>query len=298
LTDVSFVSISGLLLSATALTDLSLQIDTVFGPSPETSLLACFQGMPCLRSLRLHIIDDLEFPSWPSTPKDIVRLSKLTHFHYDGESVFLEPLVSGLSAPSLQDVDIDFFLWIQPPIVHLPRFINEIEELYHAIHMHVTYHENEFRFSLLTQSEYISRSEPHFKLRFSRGYRDSLAQMSCALSTKLAAVKELRVIIDGIDVQDHPYFISWRRFYERVPSVKALRTGGVNNFSVARTLLRDHGKPDDLAFLPALEEIDLGKQVGKTRKLLHRYKHQLAAFQPFVSARQQAGRPVKVFFSE
>jgi hypothetical protein len=290
LTDIPLASVSRLLLSTAALTDLSLHIDTV-GPSQEASFLACFRGMHCLRSLRLRIyFDFLESPSQPSTPKDIVPLSKLTQFLYYGHTVFLEALVAGLSAPSLQDVDFGFLVRIRPLIVHLPRFINEIEEHYHAIHVHVT-HEDELRFSLLTQSEYISRCKPHFNLRSSKVTTDLLTRMSCALSTKLTFVKELRVIIDKIDVPENSHSIPWRRFYERVPSVKALRTEGVNNYSVARTLLQDHGEPDDLAFLPALEEIDLGKRP------LYRSERQIAAFQPFVSARQQAGRPVKVFFS-
>jgi len=46
---IHFKSISQLLSSSTALVELSLQIDTVFGPSPTTSLVAYLQNMPCLR---------------------------------------------------------------------------------------------------------------------------------------------------------------------------------------------------------------------------------------------------------
>jgi hypothetical protein len=79
--------------------------------------------MPCLRRLSLSISNS-PFSSH-STPKDIVLLSNLTHFRSVGyDMLFLDVLVAGLSAQSLQDVDINFIgNW--PPIVHLSRFINE-----------------------------------------------------------------------------------------------------------------------------------------------------------------------------
>jgi hypothetical protein len=53
----SVASISGLLLSATALTDLTLSVTSthaaVFDPSQGSFLLACLRGMQCLRSLDL-----------------------------------------------------------------------------------------------------------------------------------------------------------------------------------------------------------------------------------------------------
>jgi hypothetical protein len=119
--------------------------------------------------------------------------------------------------------------------------------------------------------------------------------MSSMLSTKLTAVEELHLVInyESANVSENLYFIPWRRFYQQFPSVKALR-GGINNHIIALTLLQNRGprEPDGLAFLPALEEIDLGKTpfYESDRGL------QLAAFQPFVFARQQAGRQVKVFF--
>ena len=62
---------------------------------------------------------------------------------------------------------------------------------------------------------------------------------------------------------------------------------------MARTLRQDNGEPDDPAFLPALEEIEL-YTCSMTDNI--QPESQLAAFQPFVSERQQAGRPVEAFF--
>ena len=120
-------------------------------------------------------------------------------------------------------------------------------------------------------------------------------QISRKLFTRLSAIEELRVAFDGIDV-NHLGFIPWRRFLLQFPCVKALRTEGKNNYCIARALFQDLERlGDDLAFLPALEEIELGKDELRTDESQRR--DQLAAFEPFVSARQQAGRTVKVFFS-
>jgi hypothetical protein len=70
---------------------------------------------------------------------------------------------------------------------------------------------------------------------------------------------------------------------------------GINNDYFGRALFQDHEDPDDIvAPLPALEEIRLEKDQLWTDE--SQSGPGVATFQPFVSARQQAGRPVKVFF--
>ena len=293
---VSLESISEFLLSATAVTDLILQIEaTPFSSSPELpeeSLLTCLQGMPCLRHLELFTASG----SPPSTTsKDVVRLSKLTDLIYDGHSAFFDNLVAGLSAPSLRDVDIQFFD-VMPHDVHLPRFINEIEEQYHAVH--VTFQEWDFQedfqgnysFSLQTQSEYNNHCKPRFNFGPVMGNVPDVIRMSGVLSTRLSTVEELRVTLEWTAA------IPWRGFLQHFPRLKALRTEGANNDCIARALLQGHRDPDDgLAFLSTLEEIELGRNPLLTNK--SHCRHELAVFEPFISARQQAGRPVKVFFS-
>lgn len=99
----SLACISKFLMSATALTDLYLRLrldDTALNPPAETSILACLQGMTCLRRFDLSIPRGRESPSQPSTLKVIV--SKLTCFRYACPCLFLDGLVAGLSAPSLE----------------------------------------------------------------------------------------------------------------------------------------------------------------------------------------------------
>ena len=279
----TLASISDFLLSATALTHLSLQIDAACSPSAEASLLACLQGMPCLCSLDLSLTH--KSPSQPPTPKDIVRLSKLTFFHFVGSSVDLDALVAGLSAPSLLDVDFKFHDEIWPPIVHLPRFNDEIENHYRVIFM--PFQENNLCLSFYTHSD-CNGDEPMFKFGpVWRHHPESIIRMSDAFATMLSAVEELDVSLFGMYVKSWEDCMPWRRFLQWLASVKVLRIeDGASYFG--RTLSE---KPDsDLGFLPALTEIELSEDGSDERAAV------LAYFQPFVIARQQAGCPVKVFF--
>ncbi|KAH9994200.1 hypothetical protein BJV77DRAFT_995298 [Russula vinacea] len=241
---VSLASVSGFLLS-----------------SSEATLLTCLQGLPCLRHFDLFIslLRPLNSPSQSSTTKDIVLLSKLTCLYYIGPGVLLDALVAGLSAPSLHDANIHFSDTTLPPIVHLPRFINEIEERYYAVH--VSFQGSFFRLSFLTQSESIGHCYPHFTLSLDMSYnqetitrQEKIMRISGALSTRLTIMEELRVTFDRTNA------IFWE------------------------DLFYDQGPDNYLTFLPALEEMELS------------HGFELAAFESFISARQQVGRPVKVFF--
>jgi hypothetical protein len=300
----SLASISGFLLASTTLTDLSLKIDTVFGPSPETSLLSCLQRMPRLRELELITSD---FSPQPPTPKAIVPLlvplSKLTRFRYAGQSAVLSAF-AGISAPSLQEVDIQFFDAIWPSTVPLPRFFNEIEEHYYAVH--VTFQKSASHLSLLTQSEYISHGKPRFNLGFLFGCMESMLRIGGTLSARLSAMEELRITFkfDKTDINTLERFIPWHWFFQQFPCVKVLHTEGADDTRIARILLQGHGP----AFLPALEELELGKNLNQllspgrqTRsweaELLAqetRARARMSAIQPFISARRRVGRPVKV----
>ncbi|KAN0109868.1 hypothetical protein V8E52_008829 [Russula decolorans] len=127
-------AVSGLLLSATALTNLTLHVSSnvaVFGLSQLSSLLACLQGMQCLRSLDLATpFNRQHSQSQHSTPKDIVPLSKLTRFHYSSSSIFLNNFMSGLSAPSLRDVRLVF---CGVALLYLSRVIDDVRQEFRSV---------------------------------------------------------------------------------------------------------------------------------------------------------------------
>jgi hypothetical protein len=299
--DVSLASISRFLSFATSLTDLDIRIYHHLSPSEGMSLLAILQGMPCLCYLSLlHMIilssdgsSPIDSSSQPLVPKHTVPLSKLTSFYYDGSNVFLHALVAGLSAPSLRRVNFNFRDPIRSPIVQLPRFINEIEEQCSKLQVYINKSWLSWVFYLSFQK--TPEDDLEHELSFELGpdresFPGSLMQLSGALSTRLTTVEVLQVKFGLYNEVGYVWedYIPWSKFYQHFPSVKTLQV----THSMARTLRQDHGEPEDSAFFPALEEIELYacSLNDKTRP-----ESQLAAFQPFVSARQQAGRPVKVF---
>jgi hypothetical protein len=118
--------------------------------------------------------------------------------------------------------------------------------------------------------------------------------MSGSLSTKFTTVEELCVTFAFAEMATEDYIL-WRQFYQLFPSVKVLHWDGANYDCIAYTLLQDHEEPDNVpALFPALEKIEIGDGDYWTSQT--RSESQLAGFQPFISARQRAGRPVKVFF--
>jgi hypothetical protein len=120
-------------------------------------------------------------------------------------------------------------------------------------------------------------------------------QISSVFSTKLNIMTELHVtFLHNDDASED--FIPWRTFLLQFPSVKALRIEGTNHLRIASVLHEDDGELN-FYLLPSLEEIQL------CTGSFWAYKDQpglgdteLAAFRPFVFARQQENHPVRVFW--
>ncbi|KAF8484039.1 hypothetical protein DFH94DRAFT_337870 [Russula ochroleuca] len=288
---VSLPTISRLLSSVPALTCLCLLIDTnvASGPPPAMLLLLShLQGMPCLRRLDLELTRFFGEPSQPTNSKENFTLSNLTSFRYRGHSAFLNTLIAGFTAPSLRDIFIRLHDMILSPIPHLSRFIEDTKE--HCRAVQVDLEQASFRLLLLGPGpfEYAGHDSLHFTLS-SPLSPESMTQMSSAFYSKLITTEELTVnFLDDADAEEE--VIPWRRFFLQFPRVKALRMYGTNNRRVASALHQDYGE-HNLAILPALEEIELCMSSSSTSE---DHASELAIFEPFVSARQQAGLPVKV----
>jgi hypothetical protein len=108
---VALIFIFDFLLSATALTDLTLVVDTPFGPTPEMSLLACLQVMPCLLNLDLTLLarpipgtlsesSTAEDPTL-CCPEEVVTHSKLKHINLAGDHIIVKAFFRWLRTPSL-----------------------------------------------------------------------------------------------------------------------------------------------------------------------------------------------------
>jgi hypothetical protein len=297
--ETSLASVSGLLLSATALTDLTLSINAAdFDPSQGPFLLSCLQGMQSLRNLELTIfeLDDFDFQSQDSitTPKDIVRLLKLTRFHYSGPATFLNSLMSGLSAPSLQDARFD--VDEESPLLYLSRAIDDVSGEFPSVS--VTFGENDFHLVSSTHSGEIDHFKPtSFRLNVNCSWY-SFDLMNSTPSTKLAMAEELTLNFPSSNLTNMEDFFSLREFLRQFRSVRLLR---VNPFvwPVGRNVKQDD---DGEAIFPVLEQVELSisRRLPRysTRYSANEYQRRgaeaLAVFEPC----ERAGRLVKVCYCE
>ena len=286
LSDASLSSVSGLLLSATALNDLKLSL-TSFDSSQGSSLLSYLQCMQSLRSLDLTTPSDRRGSqsdhSTYSTPNDIVPFLKLTRFHFIGSKTFLDNFMSGLSAPSLQDAR--FVLNTRAPISYLSRVIDGVSEDFRSVS--VTFDLGHFYLLSSTQSGKIDylKLKPSFRFNLNC-YPDSIYTTP---SMKLAIAEELTLFFTTSYMNE---YFSLREFLRQFRSVRVLR---VDPFipKAALSLQQDDGE----AILPGLEEIEvsISRLTKNSEEEYERHAAEvLAAFEPFVSARERAGRLVKV----
>ena len=283
--------VSGLLLSATALTDLTLNVpfNVAVGRSlrlsQESTLLACLRGMECLCGLDLttpHYLPNLPH----STPKDIVPLLKLTRFHYAGPSRFLNNLMSGLSVPSLQDARFQIVAWMGSPFLYLSRVIDEVREEFRSIS--VTFDVDHFCLLSSTQSGEIYHPEPSFSF-YVNGFPYSINAINSPPSTKLAMTEELALNIPCSQMTRYEHVFSMREFLRQFRSVRVLRVSPLHfGWELGHYLQQDDGE----AILPLLEEIELSDEEHQRR-----VAQALAAFERFASTpKRRAGHPVKVYY--
>jgi len=290
---IHFKSISQLLSSAMALVELSLQIDTVFGPSPTTSLVAYLQNMPCLRWLTLSLpslILPTSIPAFSENGGTIVPLSKLTFFRFYGHQVFLDDLMFRLAAPSLWTFSTELPGSSISPIWHISRFIADINAEYHGFRV-TSLHYGSFTFSLLAQSECIDDPNPHFNF-----HSQDIMQIGNVLSPRLAIVKEL-FLISFYKSSPPATLWCWRRFLRLFPNVKVLRLQHKIMFEIAHSLQQDQGE-SNTTVLRSLEEIELctwSRSTGSAAE--DERRSAMEAFNPSLASLQRAGRSVKIVWS-
>ncbi|KAH9990636.1 hypothetical protein BJV74DRAFT_421172 [Russula compacta] len=303
---ISLISISSLLSSAMMLIELCLGI---YNPSPKALLLTHLQNMHCLRHLKLRTWEApslLNSPVPPTNPRDTFLLPKLTSFHYQGPSLFLSAFMARFTAPSLQDVhfifDGDDDDEDEVPILHLPRFLDGVEKLYPSVQ--IISECDYFRMSLLTRSESVDHPTPSFRF-CSPCSPESIMRMSAALSAKLATVDELLMVSigDSHEIWDDDVLLP--SFLRHFRSVKVLRVEDEAVFAIARAL-RPDGESVFPDLLPMLEEIEIrvrwsgGFPESPFPSQPSAFSERgmiVAAFRPFLTARQEAGRPIKIYGS-
>jgi hypothetical protein len=293
---VSITSVSGLLLSVTGLTDLTLKITT----NPDWSegeglfLLACLQGMQSLRNLNLttrYHPQDLLSKSEHSVPKGTaVSMSALTRFHYIGFATFLNDLMSGLSAPSLRDAH--FTLCNKIPLLYLPPVIDDVRQEFLSVSVAFDMECPSFHLLSSTDSGDIDHFKPSpFKLLVD-SFPYSIGSLSSTPSTKLAMAEELTLNLPSpdLDVTIWNTDFSLRGYLRQFRSVRVLR---VNPFVREVGLWLRQGDGGE-AIMPVLEKIELSISYwGGPNEGLRIAAEAQAAFEPC----ERAGRLVEVYYS-
>jgi hypothetical protein len=224
--------VSGILSSATALTDLTLNFSSFSYPRDfdslrGSSLLTYLQGMQRLRSL--HLTTPYDFPDFlarsqhsrvPENTIATVPMSELTSFYYYGPTTSLNHLMSGLSAPSLQDVR--FVLCPKIPLPCLSRVIDEVREEFRSVS--VAFHLDNFHLLSSTHSGEIDHFKPRPSFRLDVNCSpSSINSMSSTPSTNLSIVEELTLnfISSNMTRWDHSFSIC--DFLRQFRSVRVLR---------------------------------------------------------------------------
>ena len=278
--------------SASGLVELNLSLYTEWGSPPEASLLSNLRRMSCLRRLELSLLyhpftpfSDLPLPT---VTGDVVplRLSELTHVIFTGHRTYLEALLIGSAAPSLQHFVVT--LYGQPhsafTVPHLYKFICNSECQFTKICL--VFSRSKLKFYAGTGSE----SFDDLPFRIVTPEPVSLEKMGQELSAPLSDVEELIITLGGLSFGGRPNIVDQlRRFFYHVPQVRVMQVPARETQNIARSLQQD-GQEPAVDLLPALEQIKVDMKRLPQKKGWRRSSRD--AFEPLVAARKRVGRPI------
>ena len=282
--------ISPLLSFATGLIELSLTLHTEGVLPPEPSLLPNLQRMSRLRRLELILayygITQSD-PPLPSCAGNVVPLSMLTHLIFRGHRLFLQALIVGLVAPSLQHLDAE--LSGRPhggfPIPHLCKFI--CDPLANCQFTAIRFVFSNLHLKFFAKTGPQSVGDPPFRIISRRPVL--LEQMGQELSGPFSTVEELIITLD------EPCYIpsltdQWHGLFYHVPQVKMVQLHAKVALSAACSF-QQGGQESAIDLLPALEQVKVLLAGGCDDLNVSIYD----AFEPLIAARQRAGRPIRLW---
>ncbi|KAH9042860.1 hypothetical protein EDB84DRAFT_899101 [Lactarius hengduanensis] len=245
--------------------------------------------MPCLRRLELNLdcgfsCSDPDPPPPPSTG-DVIPPSKLTHLIFEGCRSYVQALVVGLAAPSLQHLNAELCggqSSSNSHISYLCKLTCDTGRQFTVIHLGLSH--SELRFYASTGSQSVD--DQPFKIILSE--HDSLEQVGRELSGPLTTVEELIIAWDvhRWHTETHIQTDQWRGFSYHVPQVKVVQVPVNAAIDVARSFQKDDGE----GLLPSLERIEVHLRGG----LEYEYVPICRAFEPLISARKRAGQPISL----
>ncbi|KAI0274175.1 hypothetical protein BGY98DRAFT_1099161 [Russula aff. rugulosa BPL654] len=267
--------VSGLLPSAKALTDLTLDVTAydpaAFDASQGSHFLVCLQGMQSLRNLDLTIRrGHRDFLSQASQHSPVPK----------------HPATVPAFSPVPQDVSLE--IRTKFPLPYLSRVIDDVREEFWSVS--VAFDASTFHLlssTHLGEIDHFKPSESSFMFNVNC-FPDSINSTSTP-STKLAVAEELTLNFPSSEMRRWVDVFSLREFLRQFRSVRVLR---VNPF-VREVGLYLKNDDDEEAILPVLEEVEIS--ISRLRgcsdeEYQRRAVEVLAAFEPC----ERAGRFVKV----
>lgn len=146
---IPFPEVPKLLLSATHLTELELDLSPAGYISPE-AMTSCLVALTNLETLILNVDPEslLVREHRPSPPPTRTLLPALTDLEFDGVSEYLEDLVVRIDTPILDNLKILFFHKFIPDTPQLTQFINRLPKLKAHNVAHVDFHDDSVHIKL------------------------------------------------------------------------------------------------------------------------------------------------------
>jgi hypothetical protein len=275
----------------TSLVDLTFRLHSfVFFP-PDTRLLVHLQGLSSLHRLKVETLDAV-MPNHPGGREDTL-LPTLTSLSFFGSIAFLDTLMAGLAAPSLQELRISVYPRTILPPTHLTSFIRNSGRQVFSAQLNAPGGE----INLVMSTRFHSTDDPSFKI-IASGMR-SIQALGDLFSEALSTVEDVFLVspfcLESLASPIQDTFHS-NTFLTSFCSAKIIRVSpGIE--SEVGELFRNELSPD---VLPALEEIELNATTASCKPIRIDEKEVesvLESFKPFVDARQQVGHPVKVHWN-
>ena len=313
-----------------SLVEINVCVDSVLHLPQRSALFALLQDMPFLR--RVNVNMSIAFPSVSESRlhgerRDVVLLSNLTDLRVIGPSTSVDAFFAELATPPLQEFHVSIHFDTSLCIPHLSKFIRNAQTSFFAVQLMQSQYG--FRVSMLSLTH--SMRDPSFNIAARGGF--SIMQISVALSAMVATVEDVFFTSESSIIPTTPGPLlkdlgSWHAFFVHFRNVKILRVDYHLAMEIADILQHDAGQPTtdpppapenaDLdtttpsvapngssqytlgaSVLPSLEEIEVYVSAAGTPTTSTESVSPLGLdmFKPVVTARQQMGLPVKVYWN-
>ena len=299
-----FQELPSLLLSARGLISLRLEdIPDCFGYISPEEMVRGLAGLTKLRTLSINFRffdeppesnEGLEHNRRPGPPMCAV-LPALTEFEFDGESAYLEYIAAQIDMPSVEDININYFL---PGVeVHeLSRFVGRTEHLGLAqfrraqVNLHV---DSAYSYIKLDHPQ-GERLQVRFKLGLQIWDLEGTPDLDELVTCMGRVLGQLTALLSNVDHLSFRAQRAWRESHDRLddskllpflhlfPAVEALHVSGVLAGYIATVLENiDEGRVTEV--MPALRSLQLDgimEAVGSPAR--------------FLSLRRLSGHPVVI----